>query len=44
MAEGVIFTTLHFCVMNALNKLECYITLDWKSFPVRNTLAYLAYS
>ncbi len=26
------------------NKLECYITLGWKSFPVTNTLSFWACS
>ncbi len=30
--------------MNGLNKLECYITLGWKSFPGTNGLVNWAYS
>jgi hypothetical protein len=28
---------------NGLNKLECYIALDWKGLPRTNTLAYWAH-
>ncbi len=27
-----------------MEKLECYITLGWKGFPVTNTIAYWDYS
>ncbi len=30
--------------MNGPNKLDCYITVDWKGLPETNTLPYLAYS
>jgi len=29
--------------MNGPDKLECYITQDWKGLPVTNTLAYRAH-
>jgi hypothetical protein len=31
---------IHLGLMSEPNKLECYIALDWKSFPGTNTLAY----
>jgi hypothetical protein len=30
--------------MIGLNKLECYITLDWKGLAVTNILAYWAHN
>ncbi len=36
MAPGTVFTALHF-LFNLTNKLECYIKLDWKGYPITNT-------
>jgi hypothetical protein len=43
MVSGVVFTTHHFLLnlLDGPNKLECYITLGWKSLPGTNTLDYL---
>ncbi len=30
--------------MNGANKLESYISLDWKDLPITNALAYWAHS
>ncbi len=30
--------------MDGFNKLDCYITLIWKSMPVKNNLAYWDHS
>jgi hypothetical protein len=44
-ALGTVFTTHHFPrnLQMGPYKIECYITLDWKSLPGINTPAYCAH-